>query len=67
MIWSSGVLTIPRPSEFSFMADCFSSPDIALLSHVPGINVLYLDAHVGFFQDAAGDVLYNNNGLAGKE
>ena len=65
MIWSAGVASIPRPSDFSFMADCFSSPDIALLSHVPGVNVLYLDGHVKFFHDSTGQVLYDN-GLAGK-
>ena len=66
MLWSAGVAGVPRPSDFSFMADCFSSPDLALMSHVPGVNVLYLDGHVKFFHDPSGEVLYDN-GLAGKE
>ncbi len=60
MIWSAGVAGVARPSEFSFMADCFTMPSIALMSHVPGVNVLYLDGHVRFYRDETSRVLYDN-------
>ncbi len=61
MIWSAGVASVARPSTFSFMADNFCTPDHALLSHVPGVNVLYLDGHVRFYRDSTGQVLYGNS------
>ncbi len=64
MIWSTGVTDIERPSEFSFMSDCFTMPEIAMLSHVPGVQVLYLDGHVKYFRDEAGKILYDN-GITG--
>jgi len=64
MIWSAGIATISRTSEFSFMADNFQMPRIALMSHVPGVNVLYLDGHVGYFRDESGKILYDN-GITG--
>ena len=60
MIWSAGVAGIPRPADFSFMADTFRMPSMALKSHVPGVNVLYLDGHVAFWRDGSGKVLYDN-------
>ena len=60
MIWSAGLAGVAKPGGFSFMADSFHVPSVALRSHVPGINVLYLDGHVGFYRDAAGNVLYDN-------
>lgn len=60
MILKTGTHSIPAPSNFSFMADCFISAGQAMLSHVPGVNVLYLDGHVGFYKDETGNVLYNN-------
>jgi prepilin-type processing-associated H-X9-DG protein len=60
MIWSTGVAGIANPSGFSFMADNFRMPSVALKSHVPGVNVLYLDGHVRFFRDETRQVLYDN-------
>jgi len=60
MIWSAGVSDIRQPANFSFMADNFCLPDIALLSHVPGVNVLYLDGHVSYFEDTTEKILYDN-------
>jgi len=60
MIWSTGVERIPHASSFSFMADSFRMPSVALMSHVPGVNVQYLDGHVGFYEDTTGKVLYDN-------
>jgi len=64
MIWSAGVNGVTHPPQFSFMADCFTMPEIATLAHVPGVNVLYLDGHVGHFVDETGEVLYDN-GITG--
>ncbi|KKL50923.1 hypothetical protein LCGC14_2300640 [marine sediment metagenome] len=60
MIWSTGTRDIPNPASFSFMADNFRMPSVALTSHVPGINVMHLDSHVEFFEDTTGKVLYDN-------
>jgi competence protein ComGC len=60
MIWSTGVESIPDPSGFSFMADSFRMPSAALKSHVPGVQVMYLDTHVEFYEDTTGEVLYDN-------
>ena len=64
MMWYVGVEKIPRASTFSFMADQFRTPKQALMSHVPGVNVLYLDGHVKYWTDATGKVLYDN-GITG--
>jgi len=60
MLRLCGVGGIARPSSFSYMADSFCTPDVADRSHVPGVNVQYLDGSVRFFQDSKGDVLYRN-------
>ncbi len=60
MLLNTGVAMVSKPSNFSFMADRFTTPDAALMSHVPGVNVLYLDGHVRFYRDSTGQVLYNN-------
>ncbi len=55
-----GVAGVKDPAGFSFMADNFHRPYVALMSHVPGVNVLYLDAHVRFFRDDTRQILYDN-------
>ncbi|HET6429252.1 MAG TPA: type II secretion system protein [Phycisphaerae bacterium] len=60
MIWSTGVQAVPKPGDFSWMADAFRMPTVALLSHVPGVNVLYLDGHVAFWRDETEKILYDN-------
>ena len=60
MIWTAGLSGVPKPSGFSYMADYFGTPGGALQSHVPGVNILYLDGHVRFFRDATGKLLYDN-------
>jgi len=60
MLWSAGMNVVARPGDFSYMSDNFHRPDIAMLSHVPGINVMYLDGHVDFYEDTDRNVLYNN-------
>jgi len=60
MIFTTGVGPVKKPSDFSWMADAFRLPTIALLSHVPGVNVLYLDGHVSFWTDETEKVLYDN-------
>ena len=50
----------PRPEGFAFMADCFCNRSVALLSHVPGVNVLFLDGSVRFYTDPDGGTLYDN-------
>ncbi len=62
MLRKTPLVGIENPGGFSFMADNFNMPYIAGLSHVPGVNVLYLSGRVKFFTDntANGDVLYNN-------
>ena len=67
MLYYAGVDTVTRPGDFSWMADRFDSPGWALISHVPGVNVLYLDGHVNYWQDPTwdeatgeGEVLYDN-------
>ncbi len=56
----TGVGIVERPTNFSWMADSFVTPEAALDGHVPGVNVLYLDGHVEFFTDEEGEVLYDN-------
>ena len=51
---------IKNAAKFSYMGDCFSSPALALLSHVPEVEVQFLDGHVSYYRDEKGDVLYNN-------
>jgi len=63
MFLESGVGMVVNPTNFSFMADNFSTPDMALLSHVPGVNVLRMAGNVKFWKDTEGNVLYDN-GLA---
>ncbi|KKM74149.1 hypothetical protein LCGC14_1403240 [marine sediment metagenome] len=60
MFQESGVDIVANPGDFSFMADNFSTPEMALLSHVPGVNVLYMGGNVRFWRDTKGNVLYDN-------
>ena len=60
MISVSGVGNIPNAAKFSYMADRFISPSMAMLSHVPGVNVQFLDGHVKYWEDKDQDVIYNN-------
>jgi len=60
MFQESGVGIVTNPGDLSFMADNFSTPEMALLSHVPGINVLYMGGGVRFWEDTAGNILYDN-------
>ena len=71
MIWFTGTRAIEQPAKFSWMADRFSSAGWAMLSHVPGVNVLYFDGHVRLWNDptwndatGTGEVLYDN-GITG--
>jgi prepilin-type N-terminal cleavage/methylation domain-containing protein len=67
MLMKSGVERIKSATSFSLMADSFRNPSWALKSHVPGVEVMYLDSHVGFFADSSsdGDLLYYGNGITG--
>jgi len=60
MFQESGVEIVDNPSAFSFMADNFSTPEMALLAHVPGVNVLFMGGNVRYWTDDRGDVLYDN-------
>ena len=62
MLSASGVGIVEQPGDFSWMADAFNTPEVALAGHVPGVNVLYLDGHAGCYEDTTedGTVLYNN-------
>ncbi len=64
MILTAGLGGVRTPAKFSYMADGFDMPEVALDSHVPGVNVLYLDDHVRFFRDDSGEILYDN-GITG--
>ena len=71
MLYIAGVDTVAKPGDFSWMADRFENPGWVLLSHVPGINVSYMDGHVAYWEDptfdektGTGKVLYDN-GLGG--
>ena len=57
----AGANVVTRPGDFSFMADSFHWPEVALLSHVPQLNVMYLDGHVGMFEDTEENVIYDND------
>ncbi|MHC4717117.1 MAG: hypothetical protein ACYS5V_09120, partial [Planctomycetota bacterium] len=70
MLYITGVNAVTKPGDFSWMADRFDSPGWAMISHVPGVNVLYLDGHTSYWADptwddaaGTGKVLYDN-GLA---
>ncbi len=72
MLSMSNLENVGTPaSDFSLMADSFQPPDpahgaplpAALLSHTPGVNVLFLDGHVSFFSDSSGKVLCDNGVL----
>ena len=67
MLMKCGVGGIKDPSSFSFMADCFRIGYVAMRSHPPKVNVLYLDSHVGDFEDTTTDasILYKNNKIVG--
>ena len=56
----TGVGAVKQPGTFSWMADTFVAPEVALESHVPTVNVLYLDGHVKYWEDKTGKVLYEN-------
>ncbi|MHC4716650.1 MAG: type II secretion system protein [Planctomycetota bacterium] len=67
MLFYTGMNAIPSPADFSWMADRFDSPGWAMVSHVPGINVLFFDGHVTYWEDptwddvkGTGEVLYDN-------
>jgi prepilin-type N-terminal cleavage/methylation domain-containing protein/prepilin-type processing-associated H-X9-DG protein len=69
MILLAGMDGVKTAGSFSFMADNFTSMTLALYSHVPGVNVQYLDGHVSYWKDptwdgATGTILYNN-GITG--
>ena len=71
MLWSTGVDKIKNTSSFSWMADRFNTGSWAMLSHVPGIEVSFMDGHVVYWTDPTwneknqtGEVLYDN-GIAG--
>jgi len=71
MLWFTGVNVIEQASAFSWMADRFNSQGWAMVSHVPGVNVLYFDGHAKYWEDptwddktGSGQVLYDN-GLTG--
>ena len=71
MLYITGVNAVAKPGDFSWMADRFDSPGWAMLTHVPGVNVCYLDGHAGYWKDptwddatGTGQVLYDN-GLGG--
>jgi len=57
----AGANIVSKPADFSFMADSFHWPEVALLSHVPQLNVMYLDGHVGMFEDTEENVIYDND------
>jgi len=67
MLWSATISVVKDPTGFSFMSDLFTNGEWSLMSHVPGINVLYLDGHVNYWTDptwdeetGSGEVLYDN-------
>ena len=65
LLTKTGVSGIETPSGFSFMADAFQQPEIAEMSHVPGVNVLFLAGNVDYVTDdyPDGDMLYFGNGI----
>ncbi|HET6427035.1 MAG TPA: type II secretion system protein [Phycisphaerae bacterium] len=67
MLMRSGFNGITSPANFSYMADCFRRDYVALRSHVPKVNVLWLDGHVKDFEDTTddGSILYGGNGITG--
>ncbi len=60
MLSYTGTDAVEKPTSFSWMADSFVTPEAVLESHVPGVNVLYLDGHVRYWEDETGEVLYDN-------
>jgi len=67
MLFYTGMNAIAKPGDFSWMADRFDSPGWAMVSHVPGINVVYADGHAKYWEDptwdekeGTGKVLYDN-------
>ncbi|MHC4716649.1 MAG: type II secretion system protein [Planctomycetota bacterium] len=67
MLYYTGMNAVSNAGDFSWMADRFDSPGWAMLSHVPGVNVLFLDGHVTYWEDptwdevkGTGKVLYDN-------
>ena len=67
MLYLTGVNAVTSPGGFSWMADRFEATGWALISHVPGVNVQYLDGHVAYWEDptwddatGTGQVLYDN-------
>ena len=65
LLTKTGVTDIRTPSGFSFMADGFQQPEIAEMSHVPGVNVLFLGGNVDYVTDdyPNGDILYFGNDI----
>jgi len=66
MLRNTGAQGVGNASDFSFMADFFLNDAGSRMGHVPGVNVLYLDGHVGFFADETddGSILYAANGMS---
>ncbi len=69
MLMRMSMYAIDNTASFSFMADTFIAPWIAEKSHPPGVNVLFLDAHVDFYTDTTegGDILYYGNNITDVE
>ena len=67
MLYYATMTAVKNPGDFSWMADRFDWPTMAVRSHVPGVNVQYLDGHVKYWADPTwndttgiGEVLYDN-------
>jgi prepilin-type N-terminal cleavage/methylation domain-containing protein/prepilin-type processing-associated H-X9-DG protein len=66
LLRTTGTLNIRNPARFSFMADMLVGAAQARMHHPPGANVLFLDGHVGYFEDKTkdGSILYEANGIS---
>jgi prepilin-type N-terminal cleavage/methylation domain-containing protein len=66
MMLNAGLDGVQNTASFSYMADNFQDGEAAMMAHVPGVNVLYLDYHVDTFNDTTDDgtILYDN-GITG--
>ncbi|MHC4718500.1 MAG: type II secretion system protein [Planctomycetota bacterium] len=67
MLYLTGVNAVTNAGDFSWMGDRFDSPAWAMISHVPGVNVSFLDGHATYWPDptwdeakGTGKVLYDN-------
>ncbi len=68
MLRNAGV-EVDNASRFSFMADMHVGAAQARMSHPPGINVLFMDGHVAFFEDETtdGSILYEAAGISSQQ